>query len=420
MKFLFDNESFSFEALRTASFGAYGGADLGEVLATAGVIGDGGEDAWSRAWKATGDRVREDGERSLAAGHLVSARESMLRASNYYRTADFYLRDDPFEDPAAKEVWDLAADTFATAASLMDTPVEPVAIPYEDTTLPGYLFLVDDSGAPRPTVVFTGGYDSILEEAYFAVAAAALRRGYNCLAYDGPGQGAALRRQRLFFRPDWENVAGPVIDYALTRPEVDPARIVLHGYSLGGLLAARAAAFDPRIAAVIADGGVYDYHAFNFRQLPPFLADWVRAGRDDLAEPVAAMMSRHSTFVSWALRNGMWTFGADSVSDYMRRTRGYSLHGIAERITAPTLVFDHENDFFAGEAARVYEALVCPATLVSLSEADGAGEHCGYGARSTVHRYMFDWLDRTPAGTPATAGATAPDRTPATTADGRG
>ena len=144
---------------------------------------------------------------------------------------------------------------------------------------------------------------------------------------------------------------------------------------------------------MVADGGVYDYHAFNFRQIPPFLADWVRTGRDELAEPVAAMMSGHSTFVSWALRNGMWTFGADSVSDYMRRTRGYSLRGVAERISAPTLVFDHENDFFDGEAARVYEALVCPATLVSLSEADGAGEHCGYGARSTVHRHMFDWLD---------------------------
>ena len=97
---------------------------------------------------------------------------------------------------------------------------------------------VDDSGTPRPTVIFTSGFDSTLEEAYFAVAAAALRRGYNVLAYDGPGQGAALREQALVFRPDWEAVVTPVVDYALTRPEIAADRLVLLGYSLGCYLAA--------------------------------------------------------------------------------------------------------------------------------------------------------------------------------------
>ena len=42
-------------------------------------------------------------------------------------------------------------------------------------------------------------------------------------------------------RPDWENVITPVVDYLLTRPDTDPARIVLNGLSLGGYLAPRAA-----------------------------------------------------------------------------------------------------------------------------------------------------------------------------------
>jgi hypothetical protein len=87
MKFLFDNESFSFETLRTAGFAAYGGADLGEVLTTASHIGEGDEESWHQAWKATAQRVAEIGERALASGHRVSAREALLRASNYYRTA---------------------------------------------------------------------------------------------------------------------------------------------------------------------------------------------------------------------------------------------------------------------------------------------------------------------------------------------
>ncbi|WP_297733021.1 hypothetical protein [Mycobacterium sp.] len=35
-----------------------------------------------------------------------------------------------------------------------------MSIPYQDTTLPGYLFLVDDSGVPRLTIIYTSGYDS--------------------------------------------------------------------------------------------------------------------------------------------------------------------------------------------------------------------------------------------------------------------
>ena len=57
LKFLFDDESFSFEALRAAGFANYGGADLGEVIVTAGAIPEGDEGAWHREWKATAQRV---------------------------------------------------------------------------------------------------------------------------------------------------------------------------------------------------------------------------------------------------------------------------------------------------------------------------------------------------------------------------
>ncbi|WP_406315174.1 hypothetical protein OHA77_00300 [Streptosporangium sp. NBC_01639] len=128
-----------------------GGADLDEVLVTARAISDGDEAAWHREWKATAARVHELGSSSLTAGHRLSAREALLRASNYYRTAEFYLRDNPFDDPDAKELSALARDTFATAADLMDTPVEAVAIPYENTTLPGYLW-ARNRATGRPTL----------------------------------------------------------------------------------------------------------------------------------------------------------------------------------------------------------------------------------------------------------------------------
>ncbi|MEU6974000.1 alpha/beta fold hydrolase [Kitasatospora aureofaciens] len=396
MRFLYEDESFSFEALRAAGFANDGGADLGEVLTTLRNVGEGDEEAWLREWRRTAQRVHAIGTAALAAGHRVSAREALLRASNYYRTAEFYRRDDPAHDPEAKALSALSRETFATAAGLMDTPVEAVRIPYQDTALPGYLFLVDDSGLPRPTVVFTGGFDSTLEEAYFAIGAAALRRGYNVLAYDGPGQGAVLREQGLVFRPDWEAVVSPVIDYALSRPEIAPDRIALFGYSLGGYLAARAAAHEHRLAALVLDDGLYDYHDAHARVMPPFLRDWIETGRDDLADPVTALLMQASTQLRWALRNGVWAFGAASASDYIRRTAAYTLDGVAHLIECPTLVLDAEDDqFFRGQPQRVQAALTCQHTLITLPESEGAGEHCHMGAMSRFQQVTFDWLDTT-------------------------
>src|ERR1700677_4816121 len=99
MKFLFENEAFSFEALRTAGYAAYGGADLGEVLVTARGIADGDETQWHERWKALAERLRDVGTAALDAGHRVSARDALLRAGGYFRTADFYLRRDPAHDP---------------------------------------------------------------------------------------------------------------------------------------------------------------------------------------------------------------------------------------------------------------------------------------------------------------------------------
>jgi alpha-beta hydrolase superfamily lysophospholipase len=80
-------------------------------------------------------------------------------------------------------------------------------------------------------------------------ARAGVERGWNVLAFDGPGQYGPIHRERLPFRPDWEKVVTPVVDFALTLPGVDPEKIALMGISMGGYLAPRAAAFEKRISA---------------------------------------------------------------------------------------------------------------------------------------------------------------------------
>lgn len=397
MKFLFDDESFSFEALRAAGFANYGGADLGEILVTGRAIPEGDETAWHREWKATAERAEELGHKSLAGGYRVSAREALLRASNYYRTAEFYRRDDPWNDPEVALLSARSRETFIAAMGLFGFGFEQVSIPYQQTRLPGYLYLVDDSGEPRPTIIYNSGYDSTLEESYFAIAAAALARGYNVLAFDGPGQGAALRELRLVFRPDWEAVITPVMDYALTRPEVDADRISLFGYSLGGYLVARAAAFDSRAAALILDDGIYDFYAAMTNAMPPFLNVWIEENKDDAATPVLQLLMSVNTQVRWAIRNGVWVMGLQSIADLPRAFKDYTLAGIAHQITAPALVLDADNDqFLKGQPRRAVDAMTnSDTTLVTLREDEGAGEHCHMGAMSRAHQVIFDWLGQT-------------------------
>jgi hypothetical protein len=174
---------------RAMCYIATGGADFGECLVTIKKIADGNVDEWYQEWIATASRIEKIGDESLKNGHRISTHEAYLRASNYYHKA----------------------------ALLFKTPIEIIEIPFESATLPAYFLKVDDSGNARSTIVYTNGYDSNIQEMYFAHADAALKRGYNCLLFDGPGQDPNLIRGNSYLRPDWENVVTPVIDYALTR-----------------------------------------------------------------------------------------------------------------------------------------------------------------------------------------------------------
>src|SRR6202042_3831817 len=143
-------------------------------------------------------------------------------------------------DPRLTASYAQQTSAFRRGAALLACPPETLDIPYEGTTLPGYFFRAGPEEAPRATVILTGGYDGTAEELFFANGAAALARGYNVLAFDGPGQGSVLTEQRVVLRADWENVIGAVLDYALARRDVDGERVALIGLSLGALLAPRA------------------------------------------------------------------------------------------------------------------------------------------------------------------------------------
>jgi pimeloyl-ACP methyl ester carboxylesterase len=399
VKITFNTPMFEEWADRALAHAVYGGADFGECMTTACRISEGDFDGWYRECNETADRVYEIGEASEAKGHAVSAREAYLRASNYYRTSYPFLYGAPV-DPRLVEAFDKETAAFRRAAALFDPPVEPVEIPYEGATLPGYLYRVGDSSERHPTLIATNGYDSTIQEMHFGHAVAAVRRGYNCLTFDGPGQGRALIEQNIHMRPDWENVVEPVVDYALSRPEVDPGRVALIGWSFGGYLAPRAASGEHRLAACIADPGQWDMleamkGMFARFGMPKEVVDRLPDVDPKALEPSFETVES-SPQLTWTFKQrGLWVHGVDSIMDYLGITPQYSLSDRAHEIRCPTLVTWAESDPIAGFAERLYETLGCQKTLIRFTDAEGAGDHCEMNARTLFHQRSFDWLDET-------------------------
>ena len=393
MKVAFQDESFAFEFVRNLGFTYYGGADIGEMMATAQRIKEGDVESWFQEWNALARRVNARADADLTAGHLTSARESYLRASTYFRTAEFYLHENA-EDPRILTASRASQKAYAEAARLSGPTWESVEIPYGGTTLPGYFYKVDDSGKPRPTLIFHGGYDSSLEELYYFSAAAAVRRGYNCLTFDGPGQGAPMREHGLGFRPDWEAVVTPAVDYALSRPDVDGSKLALTGMSMGGYLGARAVAFEHRFKAAILFDGVYSLSETFRHTLPqPAIAAY-DAGDEEKGDQIVYKAMEHSTGLRWSVTQGLWSFKAATIMEMLEKATAYTMDGVIEQIQCPCLVMEAEADmFFKGQPQQVYDALKAPKTLAKFTALDGAENHCQSGALAYKDEVVFNWLD---------------------------
>jgi pimeloyl-ACP methyl ester carboxylesterase len=392
MELVFKDTQYSFQTLRALGYAVSGGADVGEVLRTAYSIKEGDDESWYREWMKTAEQREKAGDDFLARGRKISARQEFFKASNYYRTAEFFLHTNP-KDPRIVSVWKKSRDNFLKAARLADHPIIPVKIPFEETTLPGYLCLVDRSGTKRPLLTVHSGFDGTAEEIYFEVGSLAVKQGYNVLLFEGQGQGGVIRVQELPFRPNWETVVTPVVDYAITRKEVDAKRIALMGISFGGYLAPRAAAFEKRIKACIANGGVYDFHMAA--SLTPEEEKYLdtQKGAEEIDKAIYLRMKSDPSF-RWSIANGIFTFHAKSPSDWLKMTRLYTMKDVAAKITCPMLIVDSEGDKdMSGQAKKLFEVLKCPKDFMLFTKEEGAEEHCQMGAILISNARILDWLD---------------------------
>ena len=390
----FRDDEFNYQLIRALGVADYGGSTVGECLSVAAEIVDGSPSSWAAAFERLARRTEDRGRSCLEAGHRVSGRDHYLRASTYYRTAEYYA-DGP--SGRSQEIGQRSRACFAEAAGLVDPPVELVDVPFEGGLLPGYLVrpVGGARGERRPTLVGVGGFDSSAEELYFHLGAPGAERGWNVFVFDGPGQPGCMRRNpTMTFRPDYEVPIAAVLDALVGSEDVDGDRLVLAGQSFGSYFAARSAATDSRVRALVANPPVVDMSAY--------LEAWVgtdvfRMTRDIRPEDVIGvpedLMPRQ---MQWGIAAICERFGVPSFHAWRDAVGQYRLGPLGPAIRCPVLALVGDRE--GAEPLAQFDTLVAeaggPVTAVRFTAEDGASTHCQSDNIRLSAQVTFDWLDR--------------------------
>ncbi|KHK97458.1 hydrolase [Microbacterium mangrovi] len=335
------------------------------------------------SWQAVADRILASAEEDVARGWKHGAAEKYYRAALYTSQAE-RLQSPKWE--GRKAAYQKSIDLLLTHVELGGVPLTVVDIPYTGddapagSALPGYFLRAPGEG-PHPLVVMWNGLDSTKEMMYTSGFPQQLaERGISTLMMDPPGSGEALRMRDLRARYDTEVWAASTLDWVeehAAELDVDPARVGLVGWSLGGYYVPRAAAFEKRIALAVAWGANYDWAAVQEARR-----------RREGENPVPHYWDHVH-----------WVFGAEDDGDFRAKTKNMRLEGVVENITVPFLVTHGIGDrqIPVEYAHKQYEAAVNSPKreLRIFTQEEGGAEHIGIDNMPYVGQFTADWVAET-------------------------
>lgn len=369
-----DNLSWSNATLVTKGMAPYGVVALGEIERIGEKLAarQHEPEAWWQEWCAMADHVAKMANDAAARGRQFTAGDYYMRAGYYYYTGERMV----YPGELKSKIYDNAIRCFNAGFVRRYPDIKRVEVPYESATLPAYFVKAQGASRRAPTVVVFDGLDNCKEMSALFCGLEFSRRGFNTLAIDGPGQGETLRLRKIPSRFDYEVPGTAAYEYVAGRDDVDPAKVVIMGYSFGGYCAPRIAALEPRYAGGVAFGAMYwDMYAWMLRSY-----EQMKTG---------AVATSHFQIP--------WVFGVPDLdfAKAIERMKKFTLSGIAERVGCPFLVLHGENDRIIppAEAERLHAELGSKnKTLKIFDSEEGAAEHCQVDDRQAGVNYIADWI----------------------------
>lgn len=260
-------------------------------------------DGWSPAWTALGERYTDIAVDNEEKGRSASAGELHLRAAVAFHFGKALALG---PDETYRDLTERSVTSAQKGYAQLDPSFERIVVPVEGGALHANLRRPPHVERP-PLVLMIPGTESTKDEFSFWEPTF-LSRGMATLSVDGPGQGET--GLELSVRPDYEAAVTPLLDALEGRDDLDLTRVGATGISLGGYYVMRAAAFEPRLKAVVGNCGCWN------------LGEAWESGE------LGALYRSKFT----------WVFGAEDEAEAIEIARTITLEGVAEQVDAPALV----------------------------------------------------------------------------------
>lgn len=350
------------------------GGDLEEVKAVGMKISS--SESWKKELIALGDKA---------------VRENRLEnAIGYYRMSEFFMYDG---DPDKKKYYGKASEMFYDFhKSIFESGmVERFFVPFEDVKLP--VLHVKTKGPRKDIILLHGGNDSYFEE-FFKPMLYLAENGFEVYLFEGPGQGGVVRIQNKHFTYKWEKPVKSILDYFSLND------VTIIGASLGGMLAPRAAAFEPRISRVIAWSVFPNFQDVLLNNLPPkklrIFRLCLKLKLQPLLNAALKKAARNNEMIRWGLAHGMYAYEAKKPYEYVCKMNDYQIMNVADQITQDVFIVGASEDHFIDyttvgvEIAALRNAR--SVTFRLFTKPEHACNHCNCGNVKLTFDTFMDWI----------------------------
>lgn len=383
--YYFKNGTMDFAVGWLLGYSQIGGLSAGEIYDCLNKIQDNKPDSWVKAF--TDGMVYEEKEAGKyeKAGDLSGAGMKYLACAHAARAVLHMC------DPTGKQAMETTRtmeNAFQKAMEYLGTELRAYDFDFNGKKLPGYF--TKNFNNEKPLYIVIGGGDTYREDLYFFGGSEALKRGYNVLLVDLPGQGTTPY-DNLHFGRDTVTALETVIDHVEKLGFT--GKKILSGYSGGGYFTTILMAKNPRVDAWIASTPIFDFKTAIEAAIPSLLTKNPSGWLPRMLVQIAGNLNKS---LEAALKKYEWQFGAGGFANLLQT---FADIGVVDytKIDAPSMFLlglseDRESK---RQAQLIYDSLILrqpDSKIIEFAPESGADAHCQVNNLLWAQHNIFHWL----------------------------